>query len=90
MGTLQKVKIKEINARIENDSAKQIVIAIPSQTYLQKSDTKNGILFTTFSIDQGEEWSHIINLFNSFSREDEKEYSTIFKNTFFGIQENIK
>jgi hypothetical protein len=84
----KKVKIKEINARIENDSDKQIVI--PSQTYLQTSDTKNGILFTTFSIDQGGEWSHIINLFNSFSREDEKEYRNMQKEMRIDLINKLK
>ncbi len=84
----KKVKIKEINARIENDSAKKI--EIPSQNYLQTSDTKNSILFTTFSIDRGEEWSHIVNLFNSFCREDEKEYRNMQKEMKVDLAKKLK
>jgi hypothetical protein len=47
---------------------------LPAQNYLRTPDSTDTIMFTPFRLAPGEEWSHIINFFSWFTRDDEKEY----------------
>jgi len=84
----RKIKIKKINTHVESDLLKQVTI--PSQTYLQNSYDRNSVLFTTFSIDAKGEWSHILNLYNTFNREDEKEFYTMKDKVRIDLEEKLK
>jgi hypothetical protein len=71
----RKIRIKEINVSIERDGKN--LTTLPAQNYLQSSNDNNTVLFTSFSLNTGEDWGHIINLLNFFDREDEKNYRQI-------------
>lgn len=68
----RKVRIKNIDASIERDGIR--IVILPAQNYLQNPNDQSTVLFTSFSLNPGEDWGHIINLLNFFGREDEKQY----------------
>lgn len=78
------IKIREISATIKRNG-KQIAI-LPAQNYLQNPNDKTTILLTSFFLKPKEEWAHIVNFLDYFSRSEEKEYrsaeSNLKKNIF--------
>ena len=66
------VKIKNLTVRIKRDGAD--VTTLPAVNYLQNPGDKTNVLFTSFSLKPKEEWSHIVNFLNYFSRIEEKKY----------------
>lgn len=66
------VRVKEITVNLRRDG--KDVATLSAQGYLQESTDKNAVLFTGFSLKSKEEWAHIVNFFNHFSRTDEKRY----------------
>ena len=66
------VKVKEINLKFTRDG--KDVAFLPAQNYLQNPGDKATVLFTSFSLKPKEEWAHIVNFLNYFSRADEKKY----------------
>lgn len=71
----RKVRVRDIKVSISRDG--QRILDLPAQNYLQNQNDKNTMLFTTFSLVPNQEWAHITNFLNFFSREDEKEYQEI-------------
>lgn len=47
---------------------------LSAQNYLQTPSDTNTVLFTSFSLNPKEDWAHIVNFLNYFSRQDEKKY----------------
>ncbi len=47
---------------------------LPAQNYLKTSDAKENIMLTPFRLQPGEEWAHVVNFFNMYTRDDDKEY----------------
>lgn len=66
------VRVKNIRVKITLDGKE--IANLPAQTYLENPNDKNSILFTSFSLSPQDEWAHIINCLNYFSRIDEKKY----------------
>lgn len=66
------VRVKGIILKIKRDG--KDVAVLPAQNYLQNPRDTNTVLFTSFSLKPKEEWAHIVNFLNYFSREDEKKY----------------
>lgn len=66
------IKIKGITSAIKRDG-NQIAI-LPAQNYLQNPNDKMSLLFTRISLKPKEEWAHLVNFLNYFSRSDEKKY----------------
>lgn len=66
------VRVKGIVIKIKRDG--KDVAVLPAQSYLQNPNDTNTVLFTSFSLKPKEEWAHIVNFLNYFSREDEKKY----------------
>ena len=66
------IKIKGITSRIKRDG--KLVVILPAQNYFQNPNDTTTILFTGISIKPKEEWAHIVNFLNYFSRADEKKY----------------
>src|SRR5690606_18603404 len=54
----RKARIKDISVSIARDGSS--LVELPAQNYLQNQNDKNTLLFTTFSLQPGEEWAHII------------------------------
>jgi len=66
------VRVKEMVVSLRRDG--HDVARLTAQGYLQESADKNAVLFTGFRLKSKEEWAHIVNLLNFFSRTDEKRY----------------
>ncbi|VEB39313.1 Uncharacterised protein [Legionella sainthelensi] len=81
----RKVRIKDITASIKKDG--NLISTFPVQNYLQNQNDQSTLLFTPFSLHPSEEWAHIINLFNFFSREDENEYRALEANMIANFRE---
>lgn len=47
---------------------------LPVQNYLEFPNDEANVLFTPFVLEPGEEWSHIANFLNYFTRQDERAY----------------
>ncbi|MDU9410277.1 hypothetical protein RTH74_21965 [Pseudomonas sp. zfem001] len=73
-----KARIKDISVSITRDG--RPLVDLPAQNYLQNQNDKNTLLFTTFSLQPGEEWAHIINLLNFFNRDEENAYRRLEAN----------
>ena len=68
------IRVKGSTVKIIRD-VKEIA-DLPAQSYLQNPSDKTTVLFTSFPLKPKEEWAHIVNFFNVFSREDEKKYKS--------------
>lgn len=66
------LKINKISANIFRDGEE--VIKLPAQNYVANSKDNQNILLTKFYMKPNEEWSHLVNFFQFFKREEEKEY----------------
>ncbi len=66
------VRVKGITLRLGRDG--KDVAVLPAQNYLQEPNDKTTVLFTSFFVKPKEEWAHIVNFLNYFSRADEKKY----------------
>ena len=66
------VRVKRITLRLRRDGSE--VSVLPAQNYLQNPGDQGTVLFTSFSVKPKEEWAHIVNFLNYFSRTDQKKY----------------
>lgn len=66
------VRVKEINLQFRRIGSE--AFELPAQSYLKVPGDSEPVMFTPFRLKPGEEWAHIINFFNIFNRDDEKEY----------------
>ena len=66
------IKIKNAIVSIKRDG--KHIVDMPAENYLQNPDDKSTILFTRFSMGVKDEWAHIVNFLNRYSRQDEKAY----------------
>lgn len=66
------LRIKGITVKITRDG--KDVATLSAQNYLQSPGDTSTVLFTSFSLKPTEEWAHIVNFLNYFSRTDEKKY----------------
>ncbi|MCQ8129034.1 hypothetical protein [Methylomonas rivi] len=71
----RRVRVKDIKVSISKDGTH--LVNLPAQNYLQNQNDQNTVLFTTFALDPKDEWAHITNFLNFFSRDDEKAYQKI-------------
>ena len=77
------IKVKSITANLKREGKE--IATLPAQNYYQNPSDEKTVLFTSFSIKPKEEWAHLINFLNYFSREDEKKY----KEAESKLKENI-
>lgn len=66
------VKIRGATLTVRREGKE--VATLPAQNYVPESDNDRTVLFTSFTIKPKEEWAHIVNFLNYFSRSDEKTY----------------
>jgi hypothetical protein len=84
----QKVTVEGIESELVFES--QQPRKIKAQNFI-KSDESNGqVLLTKFKINSGEEWAHLTNFFNDFSKAEEKESKTFIKKTRDEITEKFR
>ncbi len=50
------------------------MFVLPAKNYLQLPGDRDAVLLTPFKLKPGEEWAHIVNFLNFFSRQDDKQY----------------
>jgi hypothetical protein len=77
------VRIKGANIVLKREG--NVVATLPAQNYLQDPNDKTTVLFTPFSLKLRDDWTHIVNFFKFFSREDEKKY----RSAELKLKENI-
>lgn len=69
------LKIRSISLRfrrgIEDD------FTLPAQNYFQQPADKESVLLTSFKLKPNDEWGHVVNFLNLFSRTEDKEYRKI-------------
>lgn len=68
------IRIKGITLSLTRDGKN--IVSLPAQNYLQNPGDKTNVLLTSFALKSKEEWAHIVNFFNIFSRSDEKRYKS--------------
>ncbi len=66
------VRIRSISLSLKRDG-KEIGV-LPAQNYLENPNDKTNVLLTSFELKSKDEWAHIVNFLNYFSRTDEKKY----------------
>ena len=69
------IRVKSIALQFHRNGSE--VTTLQAQSYLRTPDAQENVMFTPFRIGQSEEWAHVINYFNLFSRDDEKEFRRI-------------
>lgn len=47
---------------------------LPAQNYLRTPDATENVMLTPFRLAPGDEWAHVLNFFNMYTRDDEREY----------------
>lgn len=84
------VRVK--NVSLEFSRAEGGQFSLPAMNYLQNPSDKTTILLTSFTLKPKEDWGHIVNFLNVFSRQDEREYrrlETALKNEIIRLGEGI-
>lgn len=74
----REVKIKNITLQVCRGTEDSFTL--PAQNYLQSPGDKEAVLMTSFKLKPNEEWAHIVNFLNYFSRVDEKLYRQLESN----------
>jgi hypothetical protein len=65
---------------------------LPAQNYLPAPDSKGNVLLTSFRLKPRDEWAHIVNFLQVFSRQEEKEYRAMesdIRNDIFSKREHV-
>lgn len=79
----RKLRVRKITLSFDRNDQK--LFSLPLQNYYEKQDSLGAIIFTPFTLDPKEEWSHLSNFLNFFNRDDEKRY----KNMESALRQNI-
>lgn len=66
------IRVRGITLAVRRDG--QEVSTFPAQNYLPDPAASQTVLFTPFPIKPKDEWAHIVNFLNYFSRDDDKAY----------------
>lgn len=68
----RRVRIREMTLDFSRNN--QHLFKLPVQNYLEQPNDTAAVMFTPFVLKPDEEWSHIANFLNLFSRQDERTY----------------
>ena len=74
----REIRIRAIKLTLNRGSEDTFVL--PAKNYLQLPGDKEAVLFTSFKLKPGEEWAHIVNFLNFFSRQEDKLYRQLESN----------
>ena len=72
------IRIRQIELNFRQDTGDSF--NLPAKNYLQSPADKQAILLASFKLKPGEEWGHIVNFLNFFSRQDDKLYRQLESN----------
>lgn len=78
------VRIKGASISLKRDGKELVIMS--GQNYLQTPSDKTTVLFTPFYLKTKEEWAHLVNFLEFFSRPDEKFY----RNAESQLKDNIQ
>lgn len=67
----REIRVRGLAVRIKRGSDEFV---LPAENYLQTPDAKENVMLTSFRLKPGDEWGHIVNFLNYFSRDEEKHY----------------
>lgn len=84
----QKVTVESIESELVFESEQPQ--KIKAQNYIKSSGSSGQVLLTKFKINSGEEWAHLTNFFNDFSKAEEKESKSFIKKSRDEITEKLK
>jgi hypothetical protein len=74
----RELRIRAIELHFKRGNEDNFVL--PAKNYFQLPGDKETVLFTSFKLKPGEEWAHIVNFFNLFSRQEDKLYRQLESN----------
>lgn len=74
----REIRIRQIELQFKRGNEDSF--SLPAKNYLQSPGDKEAVLLTSFKLKPGEEWAHIVNFLNFFSRQDEKTYRQLESN----------
>jgi hypothetical protein len=74
----REIRIQAIDLEFKRGSEDKFIL--PAKNYLQLAGDENTVLLTSFKLKPGEEWAHIVNFLNFFSRDEEKRYRQLESN----------
>jgi hypothetical protein len=63
------VRVKALDLEFKNRRGN--TFKLPANTYFQKTDTQNGVLFVPFNLKSGDEWAHITVFWNYLARHED-------------------
>lgn len=81
----RKLRVKSVALVFKRNCTHEF--SLPVQNYYENADSKDAIIFTPFTLQPNEEWSHSCNFLNFFNREDEKKYRIMESKLRADIQE---
>lgn len=79
------IRIKSVLLVFKRSGAQEF--ELPAQNYLRTPEAKEPVMLTPFVLKPGEEWSHIVNFFQMFTRDDTKQYRALQSATRTDITE---
>jgi hypothetical protein len=74
----REIRVRGIELAIKRGTDESFVV--PAKNYYQKPADKETVLLTPFKLKPGEEWAHVVNFLNFFSRQDERLYKQLESN----------
>lgn len=77
------LRVKQIALQFMRDGIAQFTLL--ARGYFQQASDSTAVILTPFRLKVGEDWSHIINFFNPFSRQDEQ----LRRQLELGLRQNI-
>jgi hypothetical protein len=80
------VKIKSISILFKRGDEDSFTLT--AKNYLQHTSDKTTVLFTSYKLKPGEEWAHIVNFLNFFSREDDRSFREMESNLRLDFLQN--
>lgn len=86
----REVRVKSVLLNFQRGDEDRFTL--PAQNYLPAPDSKGSVLLTSFRLKPKDEWAHIVNFHQVFSRQEEKEYRAMeanIKNDIFSKREHV-
>jgi len=72
------LKIREIDLHFKRGKTDEF--NLPAKNYYQLPGDKETVLLTSFKLKPGEEWAHVVNFLNFYSRDDDKLFRQLESN----------
>lgn len=67
-------RVKETNINVVISTSEDHEIELPAQNFYKNQNDEVTLIFTKFNLEPKEEWSHSVNFYRLYDRDDEKQY----------------